>query len=279
MGELTIRETQAVELEILKYFHDVCRRHGLTYYLAYGTLIGAIRHRGFIPWDDDIDVLMPREDYRRLVEILRREPHGYYRLVSAQTEPGFIATLPKIIDSRTWLDQDYGFREKVRLGVYIDIFLLDGVGETMEEARANYAASYAIYRRWVRSALRMFPPRRNRLKSFAHWVLNLPCQIRGPRHYLALQEAQNAKLSFYKSAFVSDMTLGMPVAEEYIWPREWFAQTVTVPFEDTEFCAMSGYDPFLRRVYGDYMTPPPAEKQVTHHNYTAGWKAQENVTK
>ena len=121
---VNLEQMQKIEFDILKYIKDVCDRNGVIYYLAYGTLIGAVRHSGFIPWDDDIDIHMAREEYFRFVEILKMNPHPYYKLVSRDTDKAFTAPLPKVIDTRINLIQDYGFIEKVTLGPYVDIFIL-----------------------------------------------------------------------------------------------------------------------------------------------------------
>lgn len=108
-----IKEIQKIELNILKYFKSVCVANGLRYYMAFGTLIGCVRHKGFIPWDDDIDVFMPYSDYLKLVQIFKNSDQKKYKLVSYETDDRYTAALPKIIDTDTHLIQNYGFVEKV----------------------------------------------------------------------------------------------------------------------------------------------------------------------
>lgn len=128
MDEFTIQDVQKLEFDILKYIKKVCDENKINYYLAYGTLIGAVRHHGFIPWDDDIDIMMPREDFIKFVESTNKDKHDYFKVVCRENNTNFTAPLPKVIDSRTKLTQHYGFIEKVDLGVYVDIFILDGAG-------------------------------------------------------------------------------------------------------------------------------------------------------
>ena len=120
----TVEELQKIELEILKYIDKVCKENNLTYFLAYGTLIGAIRHKGFIPWDDDVDIQMPRDDYNKLCDILKEE-NGRYKLLDHKEGLGYIYPFAKVIDSNTRLIET-GLTETVNMGVYIDIFPIDG---------------------------------------------------------------------------------------------------------------------------------------------------------
>ena len=114
--EFTIEKVQELEFGILKYIKELCEKYSIRYYLAYGTLIGAVRHKGFIPWDDDIDIMMPRNDYKRLLSILEKDSHPYYKLISYETNDLFQVPLPKIVDTRTVLIQDSDIIEPVPLG-------------------------------------------------------------------------------------------------------------------------------------------------------------------
>ena len=162
------------EFEILRYVRDVCDQNGLTYYLAYGTLIGAVRHQGFIPWDDDIDLHMPREDFLRFAEIITREPHPYYRLLAKETS-NYTRTMPKVIDSRTILRQNICLHDgKEQMGLFLDIFLLDGAGNTWEEAEDIYRQAYSAYRHWERSIKKAFFSGQNGLYTFLLWLKHTP---------------------------------------------------------------------------------------------------------
>ena len=116
MREMLEEEIKQSELDMLKTIHDICEANGLRYYLVYGTLLGAIRHKGFIPWDDDIDIAMPRNDMNNLFKLLKN--HDRYMPLSTQTSSQYSSSLPKVIDKRTLLIQHYSFKESVDLGVY-----------------------------------------------------------------------------------------------------------------------------------------------------------------
>ena len=130
--ELTTKEIQAISLEVLKQIADLCDELNLRYYLAYGTLIGAVRHKGFIPWDDDVDIMMPRPDYDKLLKYLSTNKLPYLTLFNRQTCPEYPYMISRISDDRYILEMEN--EKSVGMGVFIDIYPLDGMGNTLEEA-------------------------------------------------------------------------------------------------------------------------------------------------
>lgn len=265
---LSIEQIQRLEFDILRYFKEVCDKNGLTYYLAYGTLIGAARHQGFIPWDDDMDVHMPRQDYKKLVEILRREEHPYYRLVSVETHPNFTAPLPKIIDTRTTLIQHYDLVERMPLGVYIDIFMLDGASDDFDEAKRRYLSSYALYRKWRKAETTLFPADKPKWVGLLRFIKNIPYKIHGISRYVKDLDRKNGELAFRDCDFVATFETGTLGPERNIWKRECFGEGQELPFWGVPFRVPHDYDAVLRSEYGDYMQLPPIEKRVSNHNYT-----------
>ena len=274
--EITLHDMQQIELDLLIYLKNICDEHNLKYYLAYGTLIGAVRHQGFIPWDDDVDVMMPQEDYDKLVKIMRDKPHPYYQLVSTATYPNFTAPLPKIIDTRTVLEQHYDFVERVQLGVYIDIFILNGLTDDIETAKVLRKESLKLYRRWLRADSTLFPPGKSKLYGLARRVRNLPYKLYGITRSVKKLEKNNKKYSFYQSKFTAVLNEGIPKGEspdKSIMPMEWFGKGTELLFEGTKFRAPENYDIILRNIYGDYMKLPPENERKSEHSYTVYWQA------
>lgn len=275
MREITeINEIQAISLNILKFLKDICENNGLKYYIAYGTLIGAIRHHGFIPWDDDIDVLMPRNDYYKLIEILKTVSHSYYKLISFETEKNFTAPLPKIIDTRTLLIQKYGYIEKIALGVYIDIFILDGVGNTYDEAIKYYKWGDLLLKHWERADKMLFLPNsNNRIKDILRWIRNSPDKVMGISYYLKKLKEHCEKKDYNSSKYVSTMSLrSVNKPKKNVLLKSDFGKGIKVEFEDCLFNAPDNYEKLLKTWYEDYMEIPPIEKRVSDHKYNAYWK-------
>ena len=127
MKEITsLDELKKIELEIMKKIHEFCVENKITYYLAYGTLIGAIRHKGFIPWDDDIDILMKREDYNRFLELFPEWcKDKNLSIANPWTKPYYGRPMTKVYDNRTFLTEP-DFRSDDPYGVFVDIWILDG---------------------------------------------------------------------------------------------------------------------------------------------------------
>lgn len=124
MKEINTVELKRIELDILKYIKTQCEKYNLRYYLAYGTLLGAVRHKGFIPWDDDIDIHMPREDYDKLIELEYNNPDSKYKLLSPKYNKDYYYSFAKMVDNETILEET-GLKQIKELGVYVDIFPLD----------------------------------------------------------------------------------------------------------------------------------------------------------
>ena len=182
--EFTLAKVQELSFGILQFIKRICDENQIRYYLAYGTLIGAVRHKGFIPWDDDVDIMMPRKDYKKLLAILNSKPHPYYKLISADTDERFQVPLPKVVDTRTVLIQDYDIVETVPLGVYVDIFLMDGAGNDYQAAVNHYDEAFKLYRYWKKSRLKLFPSSMPKLKGLLRWLKNLPFKVMGSRYFM-----------------------------------------------------------------------------------------------
>ena len=265
MKEIAIEEIKRIELDMLRFLDRVCQENRLRYYLCGGTLLGAVRHKGFIPWDDDIDVLMPRPDYEKLIDVLEGDPR--YRLLSAKDQ-GYYYNFGKLVDRTTGLRE---LKDKpIRgMGVYLDIFPLDGMPEEESAQLAQYQ-KLDRQRHRITEFSRIPIPRKNvfcifrdACKYAAHLFMSQP---------KAQQAYRDAALAFgYEdSAYV--LATGGSYKTKDIFPKSWFAETARLEFEGELFAAPVEYEAYLRQLYGDYMQLPPVEKRVTHHTFTAWYQ-------
>lgn len=269
---ISLVQIQELEFGILKYIKDVCEKHGIQYYLAYGTLIGAVRHQGFIPWDDDIDIMMPRPEYIKLLEVMRQDPHPFYKMVSVDTNDLFQVPLPKIVDTRTLLIQDYDIIEPVPLGVYVDIFLMDGAGNTYENALQYYDQSFKLYCDWKKSRLKLFPSNMSKIKGALRWVKNLPYILKGSQFFMDRLTKHNSFYSYQDSQFIATFETGTRDACKCVWDREVFTPGTRLEFNGELFQVPQNYQEVLTVEYGDYMILPSEDKRVSHHFYNLKWK-------
>lgn len=260
MQKLTAQQIQKlkeVELDILKAFVDVCEKLHLRYYLLGGTLLGAVRHRGFIPWDDDIDVGMPREDYERFIKEGQAlfPPHLFIQDVS--TDPEWCFNFVKIRNSDTAFVELSTKNMNINHGVFLDVFPLDFYPKgKLRGAFLNFKKDIM----WCRICDRLYLP--DSKTAFIKLLIFLSKII-----YPSFKKTVIKRDRLFRSVESSDRVANFSGAwgKKEIVPKEWYGDGVLLEFEGLSVRAPSEYDKWLTQVYGDYMTLPPEEKRIGHH--------------
>ena len=260
---ITLKEK---ELELLRAFIDVCAELKLKYYVLGGTLLGAVRHQGFIPWDDDIDVGMPRKDY----EIFLREgqkclPESFF-IQSFHSDPEFPANFAKMRNSNTTF-VEYSIKDRcVNHGIYIDVFPLDFYPE-------NNQRFFDIKHQFMKLRITdAFTP--DKMK-FTTKTARCISRILYPRITDAIQKREVLLTSCTGSKLVANHCGAWGKRE--IVPEHWYGEGVTLMFEGLQVQAPSQYKQWLTQVYGDYMQLPPEHKRIPHH-YVAAFDAEKSYT-
>lgn len=266
MREITDkREIQKIELEIFDAIHAFCEARGLRYSLYGGTLIGAIRHKGFIPWDDDIDLIMPRPDY----EIFCREfKADGFSVHDHRNDSEYVYPYAKVYNDKTLLIED--LFPNIRAGVYVDIFPVDGFPDNNESLRRAKCSRTFNMRFVVCKNVEMGKKKWSLVKkiivtSLRYLLLPLPNS-----YFLERFQKDVKKYGFENMPFIADMTWGY--GERQCVPASAFASFVDVDFEGRTAKALVGWDMYLRNVFGDYMQLPPVEKRCSGHEFSAWWK-------
>ena len=259
-----------VLLQTMKTFISFCKEHDLTYYACGGTAIGAVRHKGMIPWDDDIDVYMDRENYNRFIALSRNLQGKYanYEVVELGVD-GYYLPFTKFADKRTTILEESAY--PFVFGVYIDIFPLDYTSGSYEEIaqRANH------YRRIIQSYTQAqerfsWGLVRGRIKqhgflrgSLALGYQLLYCKPFRRQLWRKAQRTLDALLQIQgDKAFCYGLELTRP---HEIFEKDWFGTPIEMPFEDFTVSMPQGYDAYLRSQYGDYMELPPVEQRASLH--------------
>lgn len=258
MRQITdINELRQLQMSILDSVHEYCEAHGLRYFLSSGTLIGAVRHGGYIPWDDDIDIYMPRKDYE---QFLQSYQHTHYRVIDPSCEPHYYYTFAKVVDQRTRMVEKE--TEGYEIGVYMDIFPVDYVTDDLKEREQVFKKKKLLYK-IRRCKISNSNPLQSRLAYLVYkcWPLSVKQIERKIRKLIVLDEPTNT---------VCNMTEAGPKIGG-CFPAEDIASTVVIEFEGRKYKTMIGYKDYLTRTYGDYMTLPPVEQRVTHQ-FEAYWK-------
>lgn len=267
---LTLNEIKQIEVGILEYVSSICTKYNLRYFLSYGTLIGAIRHKGFIPWDDDIDIAMPRGDYEQLLEILQMEEKStrYECLVPLKDE--YFYEFAKVIDTTTSVQEQQTIT--ARCGVWIDIFPLDGL---KKEDKLCHNLLLLYNRLRAASVNAHFPHKTSGIKTpFEYCVWKL-CRWIGFKPFLKWSISLSKKYNYEDCEFVG-FASSYPAHNKYM-KKEWFADTVDVEFEGKIFKAPIGYHEYLTTQYGDYMQLPPEDKRISHHMEAYRIEKNENI--
>jgi lipopolysaccharide cholinephosphotransferase len=261
--KLSNEETKNMLISMLKYVDSFCTENSITYYLFYGTLLGAVRHNGFIPWDDDIDIIMPRDSFQKLTELFNGSS-SRYRLESIYTNNDYYFPLAKIIDNRTYLRQK-GFKEKTKLGLYIDVFILDGMPDDKEEQKRIYELSNVYYKKCWRTALTFRQEGNSFIKDCLRYIKRLNEHICGCKYYLKKLDKISKSYDFAKSKYVCNLNYGVYYPKE-IYEKEMFT-SCRHQFENIDCIIPEGYDDILKQIYGDWRKLPPENQRVGIHDY------------
>lgn len=224
MKQLTIEDAKQIELEILDYIDTLCKKHNINYIINYGTLIGAVRHQGFIPWDDDIDLSMPQEDYQRFINIFQKEK-SKYKLLSLETDKNYFNNFIKITDSTTKII-DTRNTKTYESGVFLDIFPMDcfddpKVIDTCYKLESFKLLSFSKHKNIVYKEIQKYSRENGQYMAF------IPSKFK----------------------------------EKEVFPSGTFKELILTEFEGRMLPVPKKYDQFLTQMYGDYMTSPSKEMQ------------------
>ena len=249
-----------VELNLVVEFDRICKKYGLTYFMNYGTLLGAVRHQGFIPWDDDIDLMMPRPDYDRLKQVIVGELPPYYFFQDLYTDKRFVLGMSKLRDSRTSAIQ-YPEVKDIHQGIFIDIDALDAASDGSpgeEEILAMQGEIWAtVYNpdgiiEGIRQGAKSYLPTKDLLALVAM-----------PREERLRQFEVIAAERYGTSRMVNNLVSAI-CGNSASWERQWFDEVIDLPFETLRLPAPAAYDEILSCHYGDYHAFPDPLPPLTH---------------
>lgn len=271
MKQVTQTEAKQILLSVLQDIKKICEENGFRYTLIYGTLLGAVRHRGFIPWDDDLDIAMPRPDYQRFVEYCRTHETPF-ALKCIETDPRYGYLFAKACDRGTVLVEHHGNRHGVDFGLYVDIFPIDGLGDSPADAQR---------------ALRSMRFERELLVA-AQWQ-HFFKSTTNPWYYEPIR-----LFFFLVSRFVSHEKIIKRVTRKYseidvehakyvgimcgayrnreVMEHDTYMEFCDAEFEEIDVRVLKNSDTYLKTIYKDYMTLPPEEKRVARHSFSVYFK-------
>lgn len=261
---MTMQDVKDVSLEILSDIHDFCIANNIKYSISGGTLIGAIRHKGFIPWDDDIDIVMPRQDYERFMQTYVSKK-GYQKYARSLGMKDVQVMFGRICENEKTLVKTTIPWRKEDTGIWVDIFPMDGCSDDKSEVANKIERMRKLWKiTFIQRSVKCKFSDCNGFSKKLKYVLKKPVLLMGDT--IGRLEKQCREIQYGSTNHYINFTFLQYGIKEF-HRVETFKSTILVPFENKEFYAMVGYDEILKEQYGDYMKLPPAEKQVPKHDF------------
>lgn len=254
-------------LEIMKYIDGLCRENGITYYIMGGTALGAVRHGGFVPWDDDLDIFMTPGEYAKFKAVFQKRNSERFVLQEWRTTPDYLEYAKLRMNGTTFIEANFADNKEMHHGIYVDIMMLHKVPKRKITQRivyykSKYVTLYGISQRnwipkngWHKLALRT-------LKLLPNRALVRNCY----KHIYRYEDLEDYCYCYWitKANF-----------RQGLFEESFFREPVDIPFEDTALMASSRIRDYLSYRYGDYMTPPPPE-QVKYEQHAMVWDTEKD---
>ena len=275
----SLKEHQRVLLELLQEFDRVCKKHNIKYVLFAGSALGAVRHQGFIPWDDDLDVVMMRSEYNRFLEVAIEELDAEKYFLQKEFSDHWPMFFSKLRKNNTACMERYTPKDKeTHQGIYIDIFPCDNLSDNFVVRKMQFLASKVVVAKSLDR--RGYLTDSSLKKCFMFGCRCLPSRL---MHKLAC--FCNTKKTKYVHTFFGASSK----YKKSVYPREWITESCMMPFEDGEYPVSVHYDALLTLLYGDYMTPHTPDERAckvhanlvdTEKSYTEylDWQKQQKIT-
>ena len=267
MKTMSLQEIQSVNLNIMKDIHAFCVEHGIRYSLAYGSLIGAVRHKGFIPWDDDIDIMMPRPDFEKFSDTFTSK-NGY--VLSSVYDGDTFVNYTRVYNNLETLVISPAKAGKKEVGIWVDVYPIDGISDDETISRKQFVE----IRKYTRQVMTMRFIFRKLVSG--HFATKSKAAIKWVYYRLAkrgnLRKWHNKILDLCKEVPYGNTSRCSSLVcmeanrddRQEIFPLASFQNYQLVPFETEQFYIVSDYDTILKIIFGDYMKLPPPEKRVSH---------------
>lgn len=250
----SIKQVQKKILEIMKYIDRLCRSNGITYYIMGGTALGAVRHGGFIPWDDDLDIFMTPSEYKKFKTVFIKDNNRAFVLQEWHTTSDYLEYAKVRMNGTTFIEEVFKDRKDLHQGIYVDIMILHKVPQKKFIQRLVYLESkfvtlYAL-------SQRNWKPK-NKIQGIVLKSLHLmPCKLMTKLFYRRIYHYDNLQDKFMYCYWITPARFNSG-----LFDASFFSNPVDIPFEDTKLLGSKKIKEYLKYRYGDYMKLPSKEKQ------------------
>lgn len=260
--ESVLKHIKQVELMVLKDFALICEQNNLDYFLICGSLIGAVRHKGFIPWDDDLDVIMHRKDYEKLLKIMENEKYNdKYTILDSRYIDDYFFLFGRFSLKNTRLEETWSNQINFNLGIHLDIFILDNIPENKIKQFFYRKQCFILDKLLTISTIKLdkhYPAHIRLISNTTHKILNLLNLT--PKYFQKKAQKTFRKYENINSPYISNLVS----KGQLVFKREYFEISKKVPFENFKANIPSQADTILTLQFGDYMSLPPEDKRTSH---------------
>lgn len=267
MKKIEIKEQKKIMLNILKYFDEICRKNNIKYSLIGGSLIGAVRNHGIIPWDDDIDVILDKSNYEKIKNILLNNSNNQYKLLCNEYQDDYHNANLKLVDLRTIAIEDLFKKMPTDYGIFIDIFCYNNAPDD-EKERIKHIKKIKFYNKLLVEK-KLYFRQMGLFRTIKRIVLNTISKIFYKRIEKIVSKENNKYNNFNTKYVVSNWPIYH--IENEVQKKEDILEYQEIKFEDMTAMIFKNYDSILKTTFGDYMKLPPIEKR-TKHGIKAYWR-------